>query len=98
MSLARKKIFIILQRAPYYEFSVILQGSDLESCEELFSQLDINCRNSAESGDIPLKIARGFSRFDPDKDTLFADVFKRADEAMYENKRKSKADAACFSN
>ena len=80
------------------EFSVILQGSDLESCEELFSQLDINCRDSAESGDIPLKIARGFSRFDPDKDTLFADVFKRADEAMYENKRKSKADIACFSN
>lgn len=41
---------------------------------------------------IPLKIAIGFARFDPSKDMCFADVFKRADDAMYENKRKIKTE------
>jgi hypothetical protein len=31
-------------------------------------------------------------RFDPSKDFQFTDVFKRADNAMYENKRRMKSD------
>ena len=31
--------------------------------------------------------------FDPDRDSRFNDVFRRADKAMYENKRKSKKTA-----
>jgi predicted nucleotidyltransferase len=33
----------------------------------------------------------GFSRFDPDKDLRFIDVFKRADYQMYENKKQMKS-------
>ena len=43
------------------------------------------------SGCIAISLAKGFVRYEPDKDLKFADVFKRADDAMYENKRKMKA-------
>ena len=43
-----------------------------------------------EKNEIPVSIARGFARFDPDRDLYFNDVFRRADDAMYENKRTSK--------
>jgi GGDEF domain-containing protein len=43
-----------------------------------------------ETGETSISIARGFAMFDPDKDLCFNDVFKRADNAMYEDKRKSK--------
>ena len=39
---------------------------------------------------ISVRIALGFARFEAGKDQCFADVFKRADEAMYRNKRTSK--------
>ena len=43
-----------------------------------------------EMSEIPISIARGFARFEPEQDLHFNDVFKRADNAMYENKRKNK--------
>ena len=74
------------------EFMAVLQKSDLKNCEKLFKQLDLKCENTRieEKGEIPISIARGFALFDSDKDLRFNDVFKRADNAMYENKRKSK--------
>lgn len=39
---------------------------------------------------IPVSIAKGFARYDSEKDTNFIDVFNKADDAMYENKRKIK--------
>ena len=73
---------------------MVLQNRDLENCEKLFAQFDFNCANTFINDDmkIPLKIAIGFARFDPSKDMCFADVFKRADDAMYENKRKIKTE------
>jgi GGDEF domain-containing protein len=49
-------------------------------------------RKSHEVDDekIPIHIASGFAKFDYSKDSSFTDVFKRADDTMYENKRKSK--------
>ena len=35
-------------------------------------------------------IAKGFVRYDAKKDASFIDVFNRADDAMYENKRMMK--------
>ena len=60
-------------------------------------QFDFNCANTFINDDmkIPLKIAIGFARFDSSKDLCFADVFKRADDAMYENKRKIKTELSC---
>lgn len=75
------------------EFLVVLQNNDLENCDELLALLDFRCQNTwiADTQD-PIKLAVGFSRFDPSKDFQFTDVFKRADNAMYENKRRMKSD------
>ena len=75
------------------EFLVILQNEALENREELFLEFDCTCANTfikAEDTTIPLRIANGFAKFDPCKDLQVTDVFKRADTAMYANKRKSK--------
>ena len=92
-----KVISDVFKRSPVFriggdEFLAVLRHGDLEDCEKLFIQLDLECENTfvEEKSKIPISIARGFARFDPDKDLHFNDVFKRADYAMYENKRKSK--------
>ena len=94
---AAKVISDIFKRSPVFriggdEFLVVLRHRDLEDCEKLFVQLDLECANTFidENGEISISIARGFAMFDPDRDLYFNDVFKRADNAMYENKRKNK--------
>ncbi len=76
------------------EFLVVLQNDDLKNYEEPLNQLAENCTNTfVEEADhkIPVRIASGFARFDLDSDSRFLDVFKRADDAMYENKSKIKS-------
>ena len=95
---AAKLISDIFKRSPVFriggdEFLVVLQNSDLENCEKLFAQLELDCANTYVEEDgvkIPISVANGFVRFDPSKDLHFEDVFKRADDAMYENKSKFK--------
>ena len=75
------------------EFLVVLQDEALKNCEKLLQQFDRNCANTfikAEGIKIPLRIASGFAAYDPCKDLQVTDVFKKADAAMYENKRKTK--------
>ena len=75
------------------EFLVILQNRDLETLPELLNKLDSEASNETITVDkevIPVSIAKGFARYDADKDTKFLDVFNRADDAMYENKREMK--------
>lgn len=76
------------------EFCVILQNRDLAELEKLFNILDSKCEETYVNKDnvrFPVSVAKGFSKFDPDTDTQFADVFKRADIEMYRNKRWMKA-------
>ena len=76
------------------EFCVILQNRDLADMEKLFDILDSKCEETYVNKDnvrFPVSVAKGFSKFDPDTDTQFADVFKRADIEMYRNKRWMKA-------
>ena len=88
----------IFKRSPVFriggdEFAVILQNRDLDEMEELFMKFDEECRNKSietEKENIPVSIAKGFARYDSKKDSAFMDVFNRADDAMYENKRKIK--------
>ena len=47
-------------------------------------------KNGTERQD-KVSIAAGMSVFWPGGDTCFNDVFKRADEAMYQNKKRIKA-------
>ena len=72
------------------EFLAILQNRDFEDADELLEKFDADCVNKAVVIDeeiIPVSIAKGFAIYDPLKDTKFIEVFNRADDAMYENKR-----------
>jgi diguanylate cyclase (GGDEF)-like protein len=87
----------IFKKSPVFriggdEFLVILQNSDLENRTKLFEQFASRCSNLfiGKEEKIQLRIALGFAEFDPSADGCFEDVFKRADDAMYENKRKTK--------
>ena len=88
----------IFKRSPVFriggdEFLVILQNRDLEDLDILIEKFDIECFNESVSADgenISVIIAKGFARYDSKKDSSFVDVFNRADDAMYENKRKIK--------
>ena len=74
------------------EFLVVLQNENLEKYETLLEQFDQRCADTfvEDKAKIPVGIARGYARFDANKDMQFTDVFKRADKAMYENKRTMK--------
>jgi diguanylate cyclase (GGDEF)-like protein len=75
------------------EFVVILRNADLENREELFVKFDSECANTfvkTDAADVVVSVAKGFSGYDPARDSQFADVFNRADEAMYRDKRSTK--------
>ena len=68
------------------EFVVFIRGNDYPIKEELFRRF----RQLVERNkDIPGKpvIASGISEYDPQTDKSISDVFNRADNMMYENKR-----------
>ena len=71
------------------EFLVVLQNHELENRATLFEQFELKCAQTFvnDNADIPVSIALGFAGFDPGRDTCLKDVFKRADDAMYKNKR-----------
>ena len=75
------------------EFLVLLSGEALASREELFDNFKRICATAfvGDEGNIPVSVALGFAKFDPDRDAGFKDVFKRADENMYTDKRMVKA-------
>lgn len=95
---AAKIISETFKRSPVFriggdEFVAVLENRDLEEREKLFAQFDIECANTyveKEQTKIPISIARGFAKFEMGTDSNFTDVFKRADDAMYEHKRKMK--------
>ena len=92
---ASRIICSIFKKSPVFriggdEFCVILQNRDLADIEELLERFDAECRGTfveKENIKLPISIAKGFSIFDPERDTQFSDVFGRADNEMYQNKR-----------
>lgn len=95
LSTSSRIISDTFKRSPVFriggdEFLVILQGRDLEDRDKLFLDFEAMCENSfieVEDGKFPVSIAKGFSQFDPSTDTQFSDVFNRADDEMYKNKK-----------
>lgn len=94
---ACKLICRTFKRSPVYriggdEFVVILENADLEHYPELLEEFtrEMAKSYSARSGDA-LSIARGIAIYDSGTDLVFANVFKRADDAMYQNKAAMKA-------
>ncbi len=71
------------------EFAVILTGSDFEHREKLIEKLkeESLANKRARSGPT---VACGMAVFDPDSDREFSNVFERADNLMYENKKELK--------
>ena len=76
------------------EFVAICRGKDYEKVAEYVDNLKKQI--AKESGDASvhdadhISAAVGYSLFDPKKDKCVEDVFKRADKAMYVNKREIK--------
>jgi diguanylate cyclase (GGDEF)-like protein len=92
-----KIISDVFKRSPVFriggdEFLAVLQNNDLENHHELLEALSVRCRNTFinENKQIPIDIAFGLAQFEAGKDLKFQDVFNRADQAMYENKREVK--------
>lgn len=75
------------------EFVVILQNEDLKNYKEVFQEFDHNIERHNRTADQRLRVSvsRGIAWYDPQSDHSFAEVFKRADDAMYENKREIKS-------
>ena len=95
-----KIICDIFAHSPVYriggdEFIVILENRDLETHDSLIQELktkmeEIQNDKSLESWE-RVSAAVGLAIYDASKDENMESVFKRADKAMYENKKAMKA-------
>ncbi len=89
---ACKIICDTFKRSPVYrvggdEFAVVIQGDDFKRVEKLAEKFNERNIESAKNGGIV--IACGVSKFE--KDSVVAEVYKRADRNMYENKNMLKS-------
>ena len=79
------------------EFVVILQNRDLLNYDELIQKFRSDCEAEklmAGEQRVPVNVACGSAVYDPSIDSSFTDVFNRADDEMYKQKRKMKERAA----
>ena len=79
------------------EFVVLLEGLDYQNRLELFNHLRQIIIYSQNNGEGPV-VAIGMSIYKNDIDKKFSDVFERADEEMYEDKRNLKENTAGIDN
>ncbi|MBO5573618.1 MAG: EAL domain-containing protein [Clostridium sp.] len=70
------------------EFAVILRNSDYEKREELMAELRDKTAEGKSRGSVP--VACGMAEYEDGRDTKTADVFERADQAMYAHKKEMK--------
>ena len=67
------------------EFVIIGKDPDYSGrISDLKAKLEISRH---EIDDLPASVSAGFSLFDKEKDTVYSDVFNRADKLMYEDKK-----------
>ncbi len=91
----------VFKRSPVFriggdEFVVVLKDRDLEYYPALLEEMDERCRTEFIESDgekIQISVAHGVAVYDSQKDKSVTDVFNRADDAMYENKRAMKSKA-----
>ena len=70
------------------EFCAVLRGGDYDNRDLLLEELKARMITNGRSGEVVL--ATGMSAFDKGNDKLVSQVFKRADNLMYENKKQLK--------
>lgn len=91
-------ICLTFKRSPVFriggdEFVVFLIGDDLISADRLIRRFDEKMKDRVSKARTPeekISVAWGLAVFDEEKDKEYEDVFRRADEVMYENKAKMK--------
>ena len=71
------------------EFVAILKGIDYENREELVKTFKKTVDDNLENGEVV--ISCGLAIYNPETDSSYNDVFRRADVLMYEHKRMLKA-------
>lgn len=71
------------------EFAIIMKGSDYDERTHLMEELNKVLEANKHNGMVILAV--GISDFDPDLDMRVQDVFERADNLMYDNKKICKA-------
>lgn len=78
------------------EFVVILDNGDLKDYPQLLQKFEAEVQAHNENGrpESRISIARGIAIYNYETDLVFANVFKRADEAMYQNKAAMKKNMA----
>ena len=75
------------------EFVAILQERDYANREALLRLFDEKCSEKRETETEPwnkVDVSRGMADYDPQEDKTISDVVRRADRAMYDNKRNTK--------
>jgi diguanylate cyclase (GGDEF)-like protein len=85
----------VFQHSPVFriggdEFSVLIQNEDYENREALlkeFEEAREKISAEAENQWEQVHLSMGVALYNPQKDSAVIDVLRRADEAMYENKR-----------
>ena len=92
---ACRTICHIFKRSPVYrvggdEFIVLLRGEDFESRDYLYKM--VTSLNYAQQVGRKVVVACGMAEYRPETDSAVSDVYKRADAAMYENKKQLKQD------
>ena len=77
------------------EFVVVLENEDFENHAEKLAEFQNKIAERSEKEGLPvwkrISAAAGMALFDPAIDNTIDNVFKRADKAMYENKKDMKA-------
>lgn len=99
---ATRFICNIFQHSPVFrvggdEFISILQNEDYQSRKELLERFESEGRaiNEATNNDREkINVSLGLAEYDPEKDHSIEDTVSRADQKMYDNKRKRKAGRA----
>ena len=66
------------------EFVVLLQGRDYEARNDLLREINAKIEENVSSGKAVASL--GLAEFDQERDQSFHEVFKRADDRMYERK------------
>ena len=79
------------------EFAVILQNEDFENRDELIVRFQKAAEEISERAENPWEkvgVAMGIAVYDADTDHSVIDTVRRADKAMYMEKRRKKAGKA----
>ena len=71
------------------EFVVLLQGEDYEARETILEDFNARIEENIREGSVVASL--GLAVYDPGKDQSFHEVFKRADDLMYERKMQLKS-------